>query len=111
MEYASGLDITIFYQPQNYHLSNGGCVHEGKLSNKLGLPGIPSAAESVAVAEAISLSKLTGVKLHLCRISCAESLMLIENARSQGIEVTSDMAIHQLFFDENVINNLIAITM
>ena len=105
MEYASGLDITIFYQPQNYHLSNGGCVHEGKLSNKLGLPGIPSAAESVAVAEAISLSKLTGVKLHLCRISCAESLLLIENARSQGIEVTSDVAMHQLFFDENVINN------
>ena len=58
MEYASGQDITIFYQPQNNYLANNGCVHEGKISNKLGLPGIPSAAESVAVAEAILLMKL-----------------------------------------------------
>ena len=105
MEYASGQDMTIFYQPLNYHLANSGCVHEGEMANKLGLPGIPSAAESTAVAEAILLSKLTGVKLHLCRISCAESLTLIKNAQSQGIEVTSDVAAHQLFFDESVIND------
>jgi len=105
MEYASGSEITIFYQPQNSCLANDGCVHEGKISNKLGLPGIPSAAESVAVAEAILLSKLTGAKLHLCRISCLESIMLIQSARSAGIEVTADVAIHQLFFDENSIIN------
>ena len=105
MEYASGSEITIFYQPQNSCLANDGCVHEGKISNKLGLPGIPSAAESVAVSEAILLSKLTGVKLHLCRISCLESIMLIQSARSAGIEVTADVAIHQLFFDENSIIN------
>ena len=86
-------------------MANDGCVHEGKISNKLGLPGIPSAAESVAVSEAILLSKLTGVKLHLCRISCLESIMLIQSARSAGIEVTADVAIHQLFFDENSIIN------
>ena len=105
MEYASGSEITIFYQPQNSCLANDGCVHEGKISNKLGLPGIPSAAESVAVSEAILLSKLTGVKLHLCRISCLESIMLIQSARSAGIEVTADVAIHQLFFDENSITS------
>ena len=105
MEYASGHEITIFYQPQNNCLANDGCVHEGKISNKLGLPGIPSAAESIAVAEAILLSKLTGVKLHLCRISCLESIMLIKDALSTGIKVTADVAIHQLFFDENSINN------
>ena len=105
MEYAAGQNITIFYQPQNTFLANNGCVHEGKISNKLGLPGIPSAAESVSVAEAILLSKLTGVKLHLCRISCHDSLMLISNAQAMGIPVTTDVAIHQLFFDENSINN------
>ena len=105
MEYASGHEITLFFQPQNKCLTNDGCVHEGKISNKLGLPGIPSAAESVAVAEAILLSKLTGVKLHLCRISCLESVMLIRNAHSAGIKVTADIAIHQLFFDENSLNN------
>ena len=105
MEYASGQDITLFYQPQNEFLANNGCVHEGKISNKLGLPGIPSAAESSAVAEAILLSKLTGVKLHLCRISCQESLMLIRNAQEMGLAVTADVAIHQLFFDEDSINN------
>ena len=105
MEYASGHEITLFFQPQNICLTNDGCVHEGKISNKLGLPGIPSAAESVAVAEAILLSKLTGVKLHLCRISCLESIMLIRNAHSAGIKVTADIAIHQLFFDENSLNN------
>ena len=105
MEYASGQNITLFYQPQNEFLANNGCVHEGKISNKLGLPGIPSAAESSAVAEAILLSKLTGVKLHLCRISCQESLMLISNAQALGLSITADVAIHQLFFDENSINN------
>ena len=105
MEYASGQNMTIFYQPQNKYLANNGCVHEGKISNKLGLPGIPSAAESIAVAEALSLSKLTGVKLHLCRISCLESIALIQNAHSSGLEVTCDVAIHQLFFDEEAINN------
>ena len=105
MEYASGQDITIFYQPQNNYLANNGCVHEGKISNKLGLPGIPSEAESVAVAEAILLMKLTGVKLHLCRISCAESLELIKNAQLLNLPLTCDVAIHQLFFDENSINN------
>ena len=105
MEYASGQDITIFYQPQNSSLANNGCVHEGKVSNKLGLPGIPSAAESVAVAEAILLSKLTNSRLHLCRISCVESLILIKNAQSSGLLVTADVAIHQLYFDENSINN------
>ncbi|MDC0481996.1 amidohydrolase family protein, partial [Gammaproteobacteria bacterium] len=105
MEYASGQDITIFYQPQNNYLANNGCVHEGKISNKLGLPGIPSAAESVAVAEAILLSKLTDSRLHLCRISCLESLTLIKNAQSEGLHITSDVAIHQLYFDENAIDN------
>ena len=105
MEYASGHNITLFYQPHNTSLANDGCVHEGKISNKLGLPGIPSAAESVAVAQAILLSKLTGVKLHLCRISCLESIMLIRNAHSAGIQVTADIAIHQLFFDESSILN------
>ena len=105
MEYASGQNITVFYQPQNEYLTNEGCVHEGKISNKLGLPGIPSAAESVAVAEAILLMKLTGVKLHLCRISCAESIMLIKQAQDLDLPLTADIAIHQLFFDENSINN------
>ena len=105
MEYASGQDITVFYQPQNNYLANNGCVHEGKIATKLGLPGIPSAAESAAVAEAILLMKLTGVKLHLCRISCLESLMIIRNAQAEGICVTADVAIHQLFFDESSINN------
>ena len=104
MEYASGQDITIFYQPQNNYLANNGCVHEGKISNKLGLPGIPSAAESVAVAEAILLSKLTNSRLHLSRISCLESIVLIQNAQNSGLLVTADVAIHQLYFDENSIN-------
>jgi len=105
MEYASGQDVAVFYQPQNNYLANNGCVHEGKIATKLGLPGIPSAAESAAVAEAILLMKLTGVSLHLCRISCLESLMIIRNAQAAGLPVTADVAIHQLFFDENSIDN------
>ena len=105
MEYASGQDVAVFYQPQNNYLANNGCVHEGKVATKLGLPGIPSAAEAAAVAEAILLMKLTGVSLHLCRISCLESLMIIRNAQAAGLPVTADVAIHQLFFDENSVHN------
>ena len=104
MEYAAGQDLIFFYQPLNHSLSNNGCAHEGKVATRLGLTGIPSAAEASAVAEAIELMKLTNVKLHLCRISSFDSLSLILDAQKSGLDISFDIAIHQLFFTEESLN-------
>ncbi len=104
MEYASGCELTFFYHPLDYDLSNNGCYHEGSISAKLGLPGIPAAAESIAVTQAIELSKLTNSKLHICRVSCKDSLDIIHHYISKGYNVSYDIAVNQLFFSENSIS-------
>jgi dihydroorotase len=74
MEYAASHHITVFLHPQDYHLSYKGCVHEGPLSSRQGLAGIPESAETIALLRDLELVKLTGVKAHICQISTARSV-------------------------------------
>ncbi|MGB1008177.1 MAG: dihydroorotase [Thiolinea sp.] len=101
MEYATTHDFTVFVFPFEHALANAGCVHEGPVSTRLGLPGIPSAAETVAVAQALALIELTGTRVHFCRLSAAGSVRLIREAKRNGLQVTADVAAHQLFLTEN----------
>ena len=98
--YAATFDLTVFLFAADGFLTQGGCVHDGSISLRLGLAGIPHCAETIAVARALALQKATGAKLHLCRLSCAESVELIKSAQQQGQPVTADVAIHQLFLTE-----------
>lgn len=101
LEYAATHDLTVFLFPLEHALVNGGCVHEGEVSTRLGLPGIPAAAETVAVAQALALIELTGTRVHFCRLSAAGSVRLLRQAKASGLAVTSDVAAHQLFLTEN----------
>ena len=96
MEYASGCDLTVFIQPEDPHLRNAGVMHEGATSTRLGLPPIPSSAETVAVARALLLAEETGARLHLGRISAAGSIHLIRAARERGVAVSADTGICHL---------------
>ncbi len=101
MEYASSHDLLVMYHPDEPSLSNHGCVHEGIFATRYGLPGIPEASESTAVAQCLELSRLTGCRLHFSQISCKSSAIKIQQAKKYGLKVTTDVAIHQLHVTEN----------
>lgn len=96
MEYAATFGLTVFLHPYDAALAAGGCVHEGPIGTRLGLPGIPEAAETVAVARDLALVEQTGVRAHFCRLSTARAVRMIARARFDGLPVTADVAAHQL---------------
>lgn len=100
LEYASTFGIKVFIKPEDRHLRNNGCVHEGVIATRLGLPGFPEAAETVAVARDIALAEATGASLHFQRISTAKSVQKINRARHDGINLSMDVAAHQLHLTE-----------
>jgi len=99
-EYAASNELTVFIEPNDPYLSNHGCAHEGAVATRLGLPGIPDAAESTIIARDLELIAEIGVKAHFGRLSSARSISLIEAAQKQGLKVTADVAIHQLYLTE-----------
>ena len=100
MEYAATFDLTVFIRPEDANLADGGCMHEGAVSTRLGLPGIPEAAETVAVARDLALIAATGVRAHFCRISSARAVKMIGRAQYDGLPVTADISAHHAFFTE-----------
>lgn len=100
MEYAATHDLTVFIYPQEHALAAEGCMHEGQVSARLGLPAIPSAAETVAVAQTLALASHTGARVHFCRLSARLSVRLIRQAKESGVDITADVAAHQLFLTE-----------
>jgi len=100
MEYAKTQDLTVFIHPLEHSLAQNGCVHAGNVATRIGLPGIPVAAETAALAQALTLVKATGAKTHFCRLSAAESVTLIESGKNQGLPISADVAAHQLFLTE-----------
>lgn len=100
MEYAATFNLTVFLRPEDSHLADGGCMHEGAVSTRLGLPGIPDAAETVAVARDLALIAATGVRAHFGRLSSAQAVKLIGRAQYDGLPVTADISAHQAFLTE-----------
>jgi len=101
LAYAASCDLKVFLHPYEYWLSRGGEMHEGHTSTRLGMVGIPSAAEIIAVQRDLVLVEETGVQAHFCRLSCGESVRLIMAAKRRGLPVTADVAIANLLFEEN----------
>jgi dihydroorotase len=89
----------IVQRPEDPDLAQGGCATEGELATRLGLPGIPAAAEAIIVARDIRLAELTGGAIHFSCISTVEALELLRSAKSRGLNVTADTA--PPYFDLN----------
>lgn len=103
MEYASSHDLLLMYRPDEPSLNNNGCAHEGLFATHYGLPGIPEAAESIAVAQCLDLAELTGCRVHFSQISCKRAVIKIQQAKKYGLKVTADVAVHQLHLcEENI---------
>ncbi len=101
LQYATGVGIPVFLHPIDHALAADGCAHEGAVSTRLGLPGIPVSAETAALGAYLALVEDTGAKVHFCRVSCARSVSLITQAREAGLNVSADVCAHQLFLTEN----------
>jgi dihydroorotase len=96
LEYARAKDLLVIEHAQDLTLSAKGVMHEGNVSARLGLPGIPSAAEEVAVARDISIAEMTGARLHLTHISTRGAIASIRAAKARGLRVTCDVTPHHL---------------
>ena len=99
LSYARGFGARIVQHPEDPALADGGAATEGELATRLGLPGIPAAAEAILVARDIRLAQLTDGALHFAHVSTAEALALIRRAKQDGIDVTCDTA--PPYFDLN----------
>jgi dihydroorotase len=94
LEYARTFGIPVADHCEEPTLSQGGVMHEGIISTRLGLKGIPSAAEEIMVARDIILAELTGGHVHLCHMSTRGSVELIRRAKEKGLRVTAEATPH-----------------
>jgi dihydroorotase len=103
LEWARGLGTVIVTHAEDLSLRGDGVMHEGATATRLGLPGIPSACETTAVARDIELAALTGARLHVAHVSSSRSVELVREAKRRGLAVTAEKAPHYLMFtDEDV---------
>ena len=100
MEYAATFGLTVFLYANDHGLASDGCAHEGKVATRLGLPGIPEAAETAAVARDLALIEQTGVRAHFCRLTTARAVRMVARARYDGLQVTFDTAMPYLYLTE-----------
>jgi dihydroorotase len=94
LEYARTFGIPVADHCEDLALAAGGAMHEGIVSTRLGLKGIPAAAEEIHVARDIILAELTGGHVHLCHMSTRGSVELIRRAKHRGLQVTAEAAPH-----------------
>jgi dihydroorotase len=94
MEYARSFDLPVINHCEDLHLSAGGDMHEGVESVRLGLNGIPAAAEDVMVARDLLLAELTGVRYHVAHISTHNAVAMVAHARSRGLPATCEATPH-----------------
>jgi len=105
MDYAAGEDMLVIIQPIDFDLQSNGCAHEGAVATRLGLPAIPEAAETAALAKDIELVAQTGARTHFGQLSCARSVDMIRRAKIKGLPITADCAMHQLFLTDHDIGH------
>jgi dihydroorotase len=99
MQYASTFDLAVWMRPRDPWLGKG-VAASGPLATRLGLSGVPVAAETVALHTLFELVRSTRVRLHICRISSAAGVRLVEAAKAEGLPVTCDVSINNLLLTD-----------
>jgi dihydroorotase len=99
-QYAATFGYTVWLRPQELHLGKG-MAASGALATRLGLSGVPVAAETIALHTIFELMRATGARVHLCRISSAAGVALIKLAKAEGLAVTADVSINSLHLTDN----------
>jgi dihydroorotase len=94
LEYTRSFDVPVVSHPEDSTLAAGGAMHEGEVSTCIGLPGIPTAAESVMVARDTLLCELTGGRIHIGHLSTREGLDLVSGAKAKGLQLSCEVTPH-----------------
>ncbi|WP_066194080.1 dihydroorotase [Gracilibacillus timonensis] len=104
MKRASAVNMPIVAHCEENTLIHDGLMHEGEVSAKLGLPGIPSICESVQIARDVLLAEAANCHYHVCHVSTKESVRVIRDAKKAGIHVTAEVTPHHLLLNEQAIH-------
>ena len=105
LDYAATVGLKPLSHSEDPDLSRGGAIYEGLVSARLGLPGIPPQAESLAVLRDLGLAELTGRPLHFCHLSTRASVEALRAARGRGLPVTGETAPHYLFLTHEAVGD------
>ena len=100
MEYAATFGFTVWLRPEDAYLARGGVAHDGFVATRLGLPGIPYSAETIAIATILLLARETGASVHLCRLSSAQGIEMVRVAKTEGLKVSCDVSINHLHLSD-----------
>ncbi len=103
MEYCSGSGLLIIDHCEDKELAAGGAMNEGWVSTRLGLKGIPAAAEEIIVARDIALANLTGARIHIAHVSTAGSVDMVRRAKEAGVNITAEVTPHHLTLTEELV--------
>lgn len=101
LKYATAFGALIAHRPEDPYLAEGGVMHQGELAARLGLSGIPAAAEAIFVRRDITLAELTGGRLMLDMLSTAQALAPLQRAKARGVKAVASVNVHHLVFNEN----------
>jgi dihydroorotase len=103
MDYCRSLELPVVEHAEDVSLAAGASMREGVASTRLGLPGMPAAAESVCVARDVQIAELTGARLHIAHLSAKSSLEQVRFAKQHGVHVTCEVTPHHFtLIDEDV---------
>ena len=100
LQYAATFGISVWLRPQDGYLERGGVAHDGEVATRLGLPGIPAFAETIALSTILHLVRATRARVHLCRLSTAEAVAMVRAAKSEGLPVSCDAGTLHLHLSE-----------
>ncbi len=103
LQYVQNFDGLVYSQPMDIKIAGKGIVNEGSVSTKLGLKGIPALAEELQIVRDLFILEYTGGKLHIPTISTSNSVKLIADAKKKGLDVSCSVAIHNLCFTDEVL--------
>lgn len=109
MQYAATFGYRVWLRPQDSFLAKDGVAHDGVVATRLGLPAIPVVAETIALSTMLQLARETGVALHICRVSSADGVEMVRQAKREGLNVSCDVSMNHVhltdmdigFFDAN----------
>ena len=101
MEYAATFGFTLFLHAEEPFLAAKGVAHDGEVATRLGLKGIPSAAEALALATILRIAQETGAKVHISRLSTAEGVEMVRAAKKQGLKISCDVSANHLHLTEH----------
>jgi dihydroorotase len=100
MQYASTFGFSVWLRPQDGYLARDGVAHDGEVATRLGLAGIPVFAETIALATILRLVRATGTRVHLCRLSTAEAVEMVRQAKADGLPLSCDVSAHHVHLSE-----------